>query len=312
MSEAFMTQDVGRIVHGVGGLYRVRLESGEIVCAKARGVFRHEGMTPLVGDRVKISDEGDGIWITEILARQNALIRPAMANLDVMFVVCAARDPEPSLRFLDKLLCILEHAEIEPVFIVTKADLDGHRAAQLRTKYEKCGYTVFVTDEAARGEDDAIAAYMTAHFTSETVAAFCGASGVGKSTLLNRLFPYLSLETGDISEKIARGKHTTRAVSLFALEHISGGTYKGYLADTPGFSMLDFVRFDFFSVEELPLTFREFVPYIGRCRYTKCTHTKEDGCAILAAVEEKKIPRSRHTSYLEMFDALKDKREWKT
>ncbi len=303
----------GIIVHGVGGLYRIRMENtGNVIRAKARGAFRHEGMTPLVGDRVTVSSEEDGAWINDILERRNVLIRPAMANLDVMFVVCAARDPDPSLRFLDKMLCILEHTQIAPVLIVTKSDLDDHRAVQLRTKYEKCGFPVFITDETSRGEDDAIAAYMQAHFTDETIAAFCGASGVGKSTLLNRLFPFLTLETGDISEKIARGKHTTRAVSLFALDYISNGTYKGYLADTPGFSMLDFVRFDFFSVEELPLTFREFVPYIGRCRYTKCTHTKEDGCAILAAVGEKQIPKSRHTSYLEMYDALKDKREWKT
>ncbi len=307
-----MSEATGRIVHGVGGLYRIATDAdGGIVCAKARGVFRHEGMTPLVGDRVQVQTEEGCAWITEILPRRNALIRPAMANLDVMFVVCAARDPDPSLRFLDKMLCILEHAQIEPILIVTKSDLDDHRASQLRTKYEKCGFTVFVTDETQRTEDDAIAAYMKEHFTEETIAAFCGASGVGKSTLLNRLFPRLTLETGDISEKIARGKHTTRAVSLFSLDDISDGKFRGYLADTPGFSMLDFVRFDFFSVEELPLTFREFVPYIGRCRYTKCTHTKEDGCAILAATVEKQIPKSRHTSYLEMYDALKDKREWK-
>ena len=158
-------------------------------------------------------------------------------------------------------------------------------------------------------EDAQIVDYLR-RFDDDTIAAFCGASGVGKSTLMNRLFPHLDLETGEISEKIARGKHTTRAVHLFSLEHCSGGTYRGYLADTPGFSMLDFVRFDFFSLEELPYTFREFVPQIGRCRYTKCTHTKEDGCAILAAVAEKQIPKSRHTSYLELYDALKDKKEW--
>ena len=244
-----------------------------------------------------------------IYERRNALIRPAMANLDVMFVVAAAKDPDPSLRFLDKLLCILEYQEIEPVLIVTKADLDAHRAEQMRTKYEKCGFTVFVTDAETAGEDERIAAYLDS-FGDQTIAAFCGASGVGKSTLMNRLFPHLDLETGEISEKIARGKHTTRAVHLFSLAHVSGGRYRGYLADTPGFSMLDFVRFDFFSVEELPYTFREFVPQIGRCRYTKCTHTKEEGCAILSAVAEKQIPKSRHTSYLELYDALKDKKDW--
>ena len=310
----------GKIVRGVGGLYTVRENNGQETDCRAKGTFRHDGMTPLVCDRVRVTvdDEMDnrqqrgaqtGAMITEIYERRNALIRPAMANLDVMFVVAAAKDPDPSLRFLDKLLCILEYQEIEPVLIVTKADLDAHRAEQMRTKYEKCGFTVIVTDAETASEDERVAAYMD-RFGDDTIAAFCGASGVGKSTLMNRLFPHLDLETGEISEKIARGKHTTRAVHLFSLEHVSGGRYRGYLADTPGFSMLDFVRFDFFSVEELPYTFREFVPQIGYCRYTKCTHTKEEGCAILSAVAEKQIPKSRHTSYLELYDALKDKKDW--
>ena len=308
------------IVRGVGGLYTVREDNGCETDCRAKGTFRHDGMTPLVGDRVRVivDDELEnkqergaqtGAMIQEIYERRNALIRPAMANLQIMFVVAAAKDPDPSLRFLDKLLCILEYQEIEPVLIVTKADLDAHRAEQMRTKYEKCGFTVFVTDVQNPAEDAQIVDYLR-RFDEDTIAAFCGASGVGKSTLMNRLFPHLDLETGEISEKIARGKHTTRAVHLFSLEHCSDGAYRGYLADTPGFSMLDFVRFDFFSLEELPYTFREFVPQIGRCRYTKCTHTKEDGCAILSAVAEKQIPKSRHTSYLELYDALKDKKEW--
>ena len=310
----------GKIVRGVCGLYTVRENNGQETDCRAKGTFRHDGMTPLVGDRVHVTVDDEmentqergaqtGAMITEIYERRNALIRPAMANLDVMFVVAAAKDPDPSLRFLDKLLCILEYQEIEPVLIVTKVDLDAHRAEQMRTKYEKCGFTVIVTDAETASEDERVAAYMD-RFGDDTIAAFCGASGVGKSTLMNRLFPHLDLETGEISEKIARGKHTTRAVHLFSLEHVSGGRYRGYLADTPGFSMLDFVRFDFFSVEELPYTFREFVPQIGYCRYTKCTHTKEEGCAILSAVAEKQIPKSRHTSYLELYDALKDKKDW--
>lgn len=315
-----MREFTGTIVRGIGGLYTVREDNGCETDCRAKGTFRHDGMTPLVGDRVRVTVDDEmenrqergaqtGSLITEIFARRNALIRPAMANLDVMFVVAAAKDPDPSLRFLDKLLCILEFQEIEPVLVVTKADLDAHRAQQMRAKYEKCGYTVFVTDAENASEDADIAEYL-ARFDASTIAAFCGASGVGKSTLMNRLFPHLDLETGEISEKIARGKHTTRAVHLFSLPQCSDGRYRGYLADTPGFSMLDFVRFDFFSLEELPYTFREFVPQIGHCRYTKCTHTKEEGCAILAAVAEKRIPKSRHTSYLEMYDALKDKKEW--
>ena len=314
-----MTQEfTGIVVRGIGGLYTVRDADGAEIDCRAKGAFRHEGTTPLVGDRVRVTvddENGDrqargaqtGALLAEIFPRRNALIRPAIANLDVMFVVAAAKDPDPSLRFLDKLLCILEYQEIEPVLVVTKGDLDAHRAEQLRAKYEKCGFRVFVTDAATAAEDAALTAYLGG-FTDDTTAAFCGASGVGKSTLMNRLFPHLDLETGEISEKIARGKHTTRAVHLFPLSVCTGGRFRGYLADTPGFSMLDFIRFDFFPPEELPYTFREFVPYIGCCRYTKCTHTKEDGCAILSAVAEKRVSKSRHTSYLELYEDLKDKK----
>lgn len=312
----------GLILHGVGGLYRVRLDDGTVIQCKARGAFRHEGTTPLVGDTVCVTQDGAealgedaGAWITEILPRRNILIRPAVANLDVMFVVCAAREPEPSLRFLDQMLCILESQNILPVLVVTKADLDMQRAAQLRVKYEKCGFTVFVTSQNTLTQDDAISTYIAERVRACTdfKAAFCGASGVGKSSLMNRLFPSLTLETGDLSEKIARGKHTTRAVSLFPIAEIQGPERErlhgavGYIADTPGFSLLDFARFDFFSLAELAYTFREFRPYIGHCRYSGCTHTKEEGCAILAAVGEKRIPKSRHTSYLCLYDALKEK-----
>lgn len=330
----------GIVTAGVGGLYTVRCENnggeipagtipdGTIVRCRAKGTFRHDGLSPLVGDRVRISvPEGyncedaeessenasrsdSGARIEEILPRRNALLRPAMANLDTLFFVIAAKDPDPSLRFIDKLLVILEYEKIEPVIIVSKCDLDREKAEKLRIKYEKCGYTVILTDSETRSGDAAVADYLKT-LPAGSVSAFSGVSGAGKSTLMNRLFPELSLETGELSEKIARGKHTTRAVELYRLSDCAGDdAYHGDLADTPGFSMLDFARFDFFSCEELPGTFREFVPYLGKCRYTKCTHTKEDGCAILAAVSEKKIPKSRHTSYMELFDVLKVKKDW--
>ena len=155
-------------------------------------------------------------------------------------------------------------------------------------------------------DHDALHARVCA-ITNGKIAAFAGASGVGKSTLLNRLFPELHLETGEISHRIERGKNTTRQVSLYPL---SNEEDCGYLADTPGFTMLDFERFDFFDKEALPQTFREFVPYIGECRYTKCSHTKEEGCAILAAVKNGKIPPSRHQSFLSLYEVLKKKTKW--
>ena len=322
------TRFAGIITSGVGGLYTVRTPDGREFRCRAKGAFRHSGLSPLVGDRAEISvpaelaaggevvsepkeenpDAADtGCRLEAILPRKNALLRPAMANLDVLFFVIAAKDPDPSLRFIDKLLVILEYQKIEPVIVITKCDLDREKAEKLRIKYEKCGFTVFLTDSETYAGDARIAAYI-GEWKGDVVAAFSGVSGAGKSTLMNRLFPSLTLETGEISEKIARGKHTTRAVALFPLSEISGGVIPGgYLADTPGFSMLDFERFDFFSLEELPYTFREFAPYLGTCRYTKCTHTKEDGCAVIAAVAEKVIPKSRHTSYVELFEILKNK-----
>ena len=302
----------GKIVRGVGGLYTVYSEDGSEIPCRARGVFRHEGQTPLAGDDVLVSLPEDGTEearISELLPRKNSLLRPAMANLSYLFLVCAAREPDPSLRFLDKLLSILEHESIEPVLIVTKSDLDPERAGKLCLKYRKCGFSVFSTDAGGSGDEE-IRSFLRSRLDAGSVSAFSGVSGAGKSTLLNRLFPSLSLETGVLSEKIARGKHTTRTVELYPLSRLCDG-FSGFLADTPGFSMLDFERFDFFSVEDLPLTFREFVPYLGTCRYSKCTHVCEEGCAILAAVDAKVIPRSRHISYAELFAALKDKHEWK-
>ncbi len=309
----------GRIIAGVGGLYTVRDADGNTYRCRAKGTFRHDGMLPLVGDKVtflkpqgETEEDATGGRIEGILARKNALIRPAMANLDVLFFIIAAKDPDPSLRFIDKLLAILEYQRIECVIVVTKCDLDGEKAGKLRIKYEKCGYRVIETDEnggAETGGDGALSAYLKT-FDKNTLAAFSGVSGAGKSTLFNRLIPELALETGSISERIARGRHTTRAVSLYDLDARSGGIYHGLLADTPGFSMLDFAQFDFFSCGDLPYTFREFLPYLGKCRYTKCTHTVEDGCAVCAAVKEKRIPKSRHTSYVELYDILKKKKDY--
>ena len=165
---------------------------------------------------------------------------------------------------------------------------------------------VFVISSVTLEGVDEIRSFIDSELRSST-AAFAGASGIGKSTLMNALFPNLKLSTSEISQKIERGRHTTRQVELFPL---SDEVDCGYLADTPGFSMLDFERFDFFSLEDLPLTFREFEDRIGQCRYTKCSHTKEDGCAILEAVRCGDIPRSRHDSFLELYATLKAKKKW--
>ncbi len=318
---------IGKIMKGVGGLYTVRLLSechlpiGEQVLCRARGSFRHEGLTPLPGDTVTVlfSDSADtakdkkgakgeqaGAVIDSIHERSCALIRPPLANLNVLFVTMAAASPTPILTTTDKLISIAEFNGIEPVIIVTKQELDPLYASELCTLYESCGFTCFATSSTDGTGIEALREYIDQSLTGK-IAAFAGASGIGKSTLMNRLFPTLQLSTSEISRKIERGRHTTRHVELFCLSDESDC---GYIADTPGFSMLDFERFDFFDKEDLPTTFREFIPHIGSCRYTKCSHTKEDGCAILEAVRKGEIPHSRHESFRQLYDTLKVKKKW--
>lgn len=308
----------GKIIKGVGGLYTVRLEndgtplSGELAKAKARGSFRHDGITPLVGDNVSVvyTDKslenfaGD-VMISEIGERKNSLIRPPVANIDICLVSMAAASPDPIPETVDKLLSILEFNKIEPVVVIEKCELDPENAEKMRGIYALAGYDVFVLSCHTGEGVENIRKYIYEKIVGRT-AAFAGASGVGKSTLMNTLFPSLVLATGDVSRKTERGRHTTRHVELYPVF----GDGEGYIADTPGFSMLDFERFDFFTKEDLPLTMREFEPYIGKCRYTKCTHTKEDGCAVLEAVRDGKIARSRHDSFVSMYDVLKEKKAW--
>ena len=324
-----MYQGIGRIIKSNGGLFTVRLFpscngeplDGMTVTGRGRGSLHRKGAL-LVGDRVRVSydatafsvrdgvtvpaADGTGLAIDAIEERKNALIRPPMANLDLLFVTLAVATPEPLLDTVDKLISIAEFNRIEPVIVLTKCELAPARAAELESLYRGAGFEVFRTGEGMDAELACLKAYIDSH-TNGRIAAFSGASGVGKSTLLNRLFPKLHLETGEISRRIERGKNTTRCVELYPL---SDGADCGYLADTPGFTMLDFERFDFFGKDDLPLTFREFLPLIGACRYTKCSHTKEEGCAIVDAVRAGRIAKSRHQSFLSLYDVLKKKTKW--
>lgn len=292
----------GRIIKGIGGLYFVDCGDGIVRC-RARGVFRHDDNSPQVGDLVEIaaSPEGDYV-ILSIGDRKNLLIRPALANLDLLFVCIPTASPEPDLRTVDKLIAIAVHNGIDCAVVITKSSLNPDYAEHLAAIYRTTALPTFVTDSVAGRFPDDLRAYLSEH-GKDRISAFAGASGVGKSTLINRLFPELALETGRVSEKTERGRHTTRKVELFPL-------LGGYLADTPGFTMLDFKRFDFLTKEDLPDAFPEFAPYLYHCRYTKCSHTKEEGCAILAALGEGKIAPSRHESYLDLYETLKDKHDW--
>ncbi len=316
----------GRLIKMTGGLYTVRLDagdtplSGQTVECRARGQFRHARVTPLVGDYVAVqydhtsyvlgengvatpSADRTGLMIADILPRKNSLIRPPLSNVDIMLTVVAAASPDPDVPTVDKLLSILEFHHIEPILVIGKCELDPARAAALKAMYEQAGYRVFVLS-CYTGEGIADFAAFAENTLGGRITAVAGASGAGKSTLLNTVFPGLGLVTGTLSEKIGRGKNTTRHTELFDLP---GG---GYIADTAGFSLLDFERFDFFALEDLPHTFREFTPYLGACRYTDCTHTTDEGCAIVEAVRAGRIGASRHGAYRELYGVLKEKKKW--
>lgn len=292
-----------------------------VVC-RARGVLRHNGISPLTGDVVTLSydessfsyengepipnEDGRGIAIEKIEERKNSLIRPPISNLDIIFAVVAAASPAPVPETLDKLIFIAEFNGVEPVIIINKSDLDAARAGELADIYTLAGFTVFVISAKDAETVNPLRDYINEELKDKT-AAFAGASGVGKTTLINALFSDLGLETGEVSRKTERGRHTTRRVELFEIP-TKGGF--GYIADTPGFTMLDFAEFDFFTKDDLPFTVREFRPYLGKCRYTKCTHTKEDGCAVLAALGRGEIAKSRHESFLSIYETLKTKPAW--
>ena len=309
---------LGTVIKGVGGLYTVRLDTKYndkiYVNVRGRGSFRHEKLVLLTGDRVELEPlENDEFFCKRILDRKNSLIRPPLANLDVIFAVIPCVKPMPDLHIVDKMLCIAEHNGIEPVIIITKADLDKDFAKTTYETYKKCGYNTFVTSSESHEGVELVLDYIKQISTQgKPLCAFAGVSGAGKSTLINAIFPNLTLQTGELSEKIERGKNTTRHTELFAFDEIVGAGHGGYLADTPGFSLLDFERFDFFSLDELFSTFREFDASVGKCRYTKCTHTKDEGCDILKRVEMGEIPKSRHESYVMLYEILKKKPTWKS
>ena len=304
-----MSKKNARIVGCLGGLYEVSSDGTHLFC-KARGAFRHEDTRVLVGDFVKLASAPDGSTvIDEIVERKNALIRPRLANLDHLTAVLSVKDPLPMPDTLDKLLAICHHNNIDVSLVLTKSDLTGGQAPTvdedcppLDLLYRQAGYPVFLLSSVTGEGVSNYRNYVLERLSRGQTLAFAGASGVGKSTLLNALFPALACATGGVSEKISRGRHTTRAVSLFEMED-------GYVADTPGFSMLDFLRFDFFSLEDLPLNFPEIASHIGECRYADCSHTAEEGCAVLESVKAGKIAPSRHRSYVSLYEILRQKKK---
>lgn len=288
----------GRIIKALSGFYYVQTENGVVEC-RARGRFRKEGTSPLVGDRVSIAREQGRGMVDAILPRRNALIRPAVANVDVLVVLASCAIPQTEPFLIDRILTIAARQDVPCLVCVNKDDLAP--AAPLAEIYRRAGIPTLVTSAATGEGIEALRAQIAGKF-----AVFTGNSGVGKSSVLNALAPELALPVGEVSQKLGRGRHTTRHIELFSLPD---GTY---IADTPGFSSFDTDRMDAIPKEELAQTFVEFLPYLGQCQFPDCAHRKEPGCAIRAAVEQGAIGKSRYESYLRLYDIVKDHKPWET
>ncbi len=281
----------GRIIKGIGGFYYVEA-AGSIYECKAKGILRKKRITPLAGDFVTISvnDKSENT-IDEILERKNSLVRPPLANVDVLAIVVSTCSPLPNFLVIDKLISIAENKGIEPILIVTKNDLAcGQEIARI---YSNSGFNVFLNDDVDALKD----------FLNDKIVAFTGNSGVGKSTLLNKIDTRLGLSTGEISEKLGRGRHTTRHVELYKIG-------EGYIADTPGFSSVDMERCERVLKKDLAYCFREFREFLGECRFTSCAHINDLGCAITQALNDGKIEQTRYNSYVSLYEDAKKIKEW--
>ena len=290
----------GKIIKGIAGFYYVNVvESGVYEC-KAKGVFRKEKIKPLVGDNVRIEildEENKTGNIVEIFPRKNELIRPAVANIDQALVVFAVTKPTPHFNLLDRFLVMMERKEIPVVLCFNKKDIaTSPEIAELEAIYEKCGYPIVFTSALEQENIEEIRRLLLKKTT-----AIAGPSGVGKSSLINLLQNQVQMETGTISRKIERGKHTTRHSELIAVDADS------YIMDTPGFSSL---YVNDFEKEELKYYFREFASYEGQCRFQGCDHVHEPGCAVKEALEEGKIHPVRYKNYLEMYTELTEKKRY--
>ncbi|CAH1190842.1 Small ribosomal subunit biogenesis GTPase RsgA [Paenibacillus auburnensis] len=295
----------GIIVKALSGYYYVKpLRNGfiateeEAVQCRGRGILKKRGIAPLVGDRIiyVLTENGEGM-VDEILPRESELIRPPVANVKLAVLLFSVREPDMNLNLLDKFLVHIEHSGLEPLIVLTKQDLavdEGEATALVKELYERIGYEVMITSSLTGSGSDELRSRLAG-----VISVFSGQSGVGKSTLLNRLVPGLELETGEISMRLGRGRHTTRHVELM---DIGNG---GFVADTPGFSQLDFLEL---GVEELSVCFREFASYAENCKFRGCSHLHEPGCRVIEAWQAGEIADSRYEHYKLFYNEMKDKK----
>ena len=286
----------GRIVRSISGFYDVQA-ADRVVSCRARGILRKEGNSPLTGDMVEITVERGKGMVEKILPRKNSFIRPAVANVDALVVFAANVNPVTEPFLIDRVAAIAGDQEVPVYLCVNKCDLDP--AVDLVRIYENAGFTVICTSAETGDGVEELRQLLRGKLT-----AFTGNSGVGKSSILNRLCPELELATGEVSEKLGRGRHTTRHVELYRLGEDT------YVADTPGFSSFDTDQMEVILKENLQYAFPDFGKYIGKCRFDDCSHRKEPGCAVRQACEAGQIEKTRYDSYLKLYEKASQIKLW--
>ena len=286
----------GRILRSLSGFYDVQTEAGLITC-RGRGSLRKKGLTPLTGDLVKVTEENGKGMVEEILPRQNSFIRPAVANVDALVIFAANVNPITEPFLIDRVAAIAGDRGVPVYLCINKCDLDP--AVDLERIYRTAGFSVIVTSaETGEGVE------QLRQLLKGKLTAFTGNSGVGKSSILNRLCPQLQLPTGEVSEKLGRGRHTTRHVELYRLDEDT------YVADTPGFSSFDTDQMDLILKENLQYAFPDFGSHLGQCQFHDCSHRKEPGCAVTAAVKDGLIEPTRYDSYLRLYEKVSQIKLW--
>lgn len=287
----------GVVIKGIGGNYDVACE-GEILRCRASAKIKHQKNLLAAGEYVELRLTDDGGYITERLPRRNGLIRPAIANIDQLVILCSQAPPVTDPYLIDKVTVVALYQGIQPIILLNKSDL--HESGDLYEAYQKAGFPV-VRASAVTGEGiEEITALLAGK-----ISAFTGNSAIGKSSILNRIDSRFGLQVGDMSEKIARGRHTTRHVELFRLDN------GGFVADTPGFSTFDAVRMEKLTKENLQQYFPEIDRFFAQCRFTDCKHIKEPGCVVREAVERGEIARSRYESYCMLYEEVAAQKLWK-